>query len=307
MDRTAVEIATFRAFNRFHTRLVGALSPNLHGSGLGLTEMRVLYELAHRDGVLASELARDLDIDPAYLSRMLKRFRDAGWLSRQRSPSDGRASRLQLAPAGHGVLAPLEAASRRQARALFARLPAEGRARLVEALVTAQDLLGASAAAASVPVIRPHRPGDMGWVVSAHGRLYAQEYGFDDSFEALVAEIVAGFLKDHDPSCERAFIAELDGEPVGSSLVVRQGEGVAKLRLVLLEPRARGLGLGRRLVREAVNFARAAGYGRMTLWTHDVLAAARGIYVAEGFSLVGSESNRAFGQDLTSEIWERPL
>lgn len=300
-------VAAIRRFNRFHTRWVGALGGSLHGSGFALTEARVLYELAQREGWLASELARDLGLDPAYLSRILKRFAASGWLMRERSDADGRALRLKLTKTGLAAFAPLDAASRAQAQAILQPMRPADRERLVGALDTAQALLSGEGRPATAPTIRAHRPGDIGWVVAAHGRLYAERYGWDISFEALVAEIAAKFLREFRPGLERCFIAELDGAPVGSAFVVRESDEVAKLRLVLVEPRAQGLGLGKALVHEAIAFARAAGYRRMVLWTNDILHAARAIYVAEGFRLVAEERHRSFGQDLVGQNWELEL
>ena len=300
-------VAAIRRFNRFHTRWVGALGGDLHGSGFGLTEARVLYELAQRDGWRAGELARELGLDPAYLSRLLKRFAGLGWLERGRAQGDGRAFELKLTAAGHAAFAPLNEASRKQAAAILTRLGEGERTALVTALDRAQTLLSGGPTVRPVPLIRAHRPGDIGWVISAHGRLYAEEYGWDISFEALVAEIAAKFLREFRPGKERCFIAELEGEPAGSAFVVKESEDVAKLRLVLVEKRAQGFGLGKKLVREAVGFARAAGYRRMVLWTNDILHAARAIYVAEGFRLVAEEKHRSFGQDLVGQNWELDL
>lgn len=300
-------IAAIRRFNRFHTRFVGALGGDLHGSGFGLTEARVLYELAQRDGWRAGELARELGLDPAYLSRLLKRFAALGWLERVRAAGDGRALELKLTEAGHQAFGPLDEASRRQAGAVLERLGEGEQAILVTALERAQTLLAGAEPQRPAPIIRAHRPGDIGWVISAHGRLYAEDYGWDISFEALVAEIAAKFLREFKPGQERCFIAELDGAPAGSAFVVRESEEVAKLRLVLVEKRAQGLGLGKRLVREAVGFARAAGYRRMVLWTNDILHAARAIYIAEGFRLVAEERHHSFGKDLVGQNWELVL
>ncbi len=306
-ESEAAAVAAIRRFGRFHTRWIGALGGNLHGSGFALTEARVLYELAQRDGCLAVELARDLDLDPAYLSRILKRFEAQGWLDRQRSDADGRAFRLRLTRAGQAAFRPLDEASQAQAEAILARLSPTECGRLVSALADTQALLSGERATRSRPVIREHRAGDIGWVVSAHGRLYAEEYGWDLSFEALVAEIAAQFLREFKPGRERCFIAELDGEPAGSSFVVAEDAATAKLRLVLVEKRAQGLGLGKVLVREAIGFARAAGYRRMVLWTNDILHAARAIYIAEGFKLVAEERHHSFGQDLVGQNWELAL
>jgi DNA-binding MarR family transcriptional regulator/predicted GNAT family acetyltransferase len=303
----ASAIAAIRRFNRFHTRWIGALGGSLHGSGFGLTEGRVLYELAQRDGWLAGELARDLGLDPAYLSRILKRFTESGWLERERLQGDGRAQSLRLTQAGRQAFAPLDAASRGQAAALVGRLAPAGKARLVSALDDAQCLLAGGARPVATPIIREHRPGDIGWVVSAHGRLYAEDYGWDISFEGFVAEIAAQFLRDFKPLKECCRIAELDGTPVGSAFVVRESDEVAKLRLVIVDKRAQGLGLGKALVGEAIGFARSAGYRRMVLWTNDILLAARAIYVAEGFRLVAEERHRSFGQDLVGQNWKLEL
>lgn len=300
-------IAAIRRFNRFHTRWVGALGGDLHGSGFGLTEARVLYELVQRDGWRAGELARELGLDPAYLSRLLKHFVGLGWLERVKADGDGRALELKLTRAGHDAFAPLDEASRRQAEAILERLGEAEQTRLVASLERAQALLSGAPPAKATPIIREHRPGDIGWVISAHARLYAQEYGWDISFEALVAEIAAKFLRDFQPGKERCFIAELDGSAAGSAFVVRESDEVAKLRLVLVEKRAQGHGLGKTLVREAVGFARAAGYARMVLWTNDILHAARAIYLAEGFRLVAEEKHHSFGQDLVGQNWELVL
>lgn len=300
-------IAAIRRFNRFHTRWIGALGGSLHGSGFALVESRVLYELAQRDDWLASELARELALDPAYLSRILKGFAAAGWLRRERSPDDGRASHLLLTREGHDAFRPLDEASRDQADSILARLGQAEQADLVEALGTAERLLSGACERKWQPLIREHRPGDIGWVISAHGRLYAEDYGWDISFEALVAEIAAKFLRDFVPGKERCFIAELDGMPVGSAFVVRESDEVAKLRLVLVEKRGQGLGLGKALVQEAVGFAQSAGYRRMILWTNDILHAARGIYLAAGFRLIAEEAHHSFGQDLVGQNWELEL
>jgi DNA-binding MarR family transcriptional regulator/GNAT superfamily N-acetyltransferase len=298
-------VAAIRGFNRFHTRWIGALSGSLHGSGFALTEARVLYELAQRDGWLAGDLARALGLDPAYLSRILKRFTTEGWLERERSPADGRALNLRLTRKGREAFRPLDEASRDQAAAVLAKLSQAEQARLVAALGSAQALLSGESPAA--PVIRQHRPGDIGWVISAHGRLYAEEYGWDISFESFVAEIAGKFLQQFQPGKECCLIAELDGTPVGSAFVVRETDAVAKLRLVIVEKRSQGFGLGKALVAQAIRFAREAGYARMVLWTNDILHAARAIYVAEGFRLIAEERHHSFGQDLVGQNWELEL
>lgn len=304
MDAIETAAVAIRRFNRFHTRWLGALGGNVHGSGFALTEARVLYELAQRDDWQAAEMAKVLDLDPAYLSRILQRFSERGWLARSRSAADGRAWRLTLTEAGRAAFRPLDEASREQAQAILSHLAPAQQGRLVDALADAEWLLSGQGVARPAPIIREHRAGDIGWVIGAHGRLYAEEYGWDLSFEALVAEIAAKFLRAFKPGRERCFIAELDGAPAGSAFVVEEDEATAKLRLVLVEKRAQGFGLGKRLVREAVGFAREAGYARMVLWTNDILHAARAIYIAEGFKLVAEERHHSFGQDLVGQNWE---
>ncbi|MET3891617.1 DNA-binding MarR family transcriptional regulator/GNAT superfamily N-acetyltransferase [Bosea sp. OAE506] len=301
-------VAALRRFNRFHTRLIGALSGSLHGSGFTLTEARVLYELARRDGWLAGDLAKELGLDPAYLSRILKRFAAEGWLLRERSAADGRALSLRLSEAGHAVFRPLDEASQTEAAERLRTLDETQRGRLVTALTDAETLLSnTSAVKAAAAVIRPHRPGDIGWVIAAHGRIYAEDYGWDIEFEAFVAEIAAGFLRAFQPGLEQGLIAERDGQILGSAFVMRESDEVAKLRMVIVDRPGRGLGLGKALVRRAIDFARAAGYRRMQLWTNDILHAARAIYVAEGFRLIAQETHHSFGQDLVGQNWELVL
>ncbi|HPR44641.1 MAG TPA: bifunctional helix-turn-helix transcriptional regulator/GNAT family N-acetyltransferase [Ottowia sp.] len=304
------DIRAFRAFNRFFTQRIGVLRPYL-GSDLSLTEVRLLHDLAHRDGCTAAELARSLALDPGYLSRVLRRFSAKGWLERRHARSDGRARELSLSPAGHAAFEPLQERSRREVAALLAPLTAKARRELIEALQHAQALLDPSQAGAPAPqrtiVLRDPRPGDMGWVIQQHGALYAQEFGWSDAFEALVAEIVAGMMRAHDPAWERGWIAEIDGERVGSVFVVRKNAETAQLRLLLLTPPARGLGLGGRLTDECIAFARAKGYRQLVLWTHANLVAARRIYAQRGFRLANSEEYEAFGQPLVSENWELDL
>jgi DNA-binding MarR family transcriptional regulator/GNAT superfamily N-acetyltransferase len=295
-----------RRFTRFYTRRLGVLREGLLDSSFGLTEARLLYEIAHGDGVTASGLATTLELDPGYVSRILRRFREQGLVRRRPCPRDRRAQRLTLTEAGRLAFAPLDQRSREMVFRLIAPLSEASRQRLVEAMRTIEGLLEAGGPENGVS-LRPHRPGDMGWIVHRHGALYAQEYGWDESFEALVAEIAASFIKDFDPKRERCWIAEKDGAIVGSVLLVRQSDEEAKLRLLYVEPQARGLGVGRRFVEEAIRFAKAAGYRRLTLWTNDVLAAARHLYAAAGFTLVRREPHRSFGQDLVGEYWELDL
>jgi DNA-binding MarR family transcriptional regulator/GNAT superfamily N-acetyltransferase len=296
-----------RRFTRFYTGRLGVLQEGLLDSAFSLTEARVLYELANRSRPTATDLGRDLGLDPGYLSRILKRFEAAGLLERARSNQDARQSHLALTEAGRAAFVPLDRASREQVGRLLSGLSDADQRRLVEAMGTIEALLGEAGEPKAPYTLRPHRPGDMGWIVHRHGALYAQEYGWDDTFEALVAEIAATFIKDFDPKRERCWIAEKDGEIVGSVLLVRQSEEVAKLRLLYVEPKARGLNIGRRFVEECIRFARSAGYRRITLWTNDVLHAARKIYADAGFTLVAAEPHRSFGQDLVGENWELTL
>lgn len=303
-------IAAVRRFTRFYTRQIGLLQEGLLDSRFSLTEARVLYELAHRDAVTASELAADLDLDHGYLSRILRRFADAKLIAKKPAPDDARQSFISITAKGRTAFAPLNKGSHDQVAALLAKLSPGEQTRVVGAMNTVESLFGASSANSrpvQKPVLRPHRPGDMGWVTSAHGALYAQEYGWDITFEALVAKITAEFIEKFDPARERCWIAEMDGAPVGSVFVVRKTDEVAKLRLLIVDPRARGLGLGKRLVDECLGFAKVAGYTFMTLWTQSNLTAARGIYERAGFRLTAQDPHRSFGVDLIGETWDREL
>jgi len=303
-------IAAVRRFSRFYTRQLGLLQESLVHTRFSLTEARVLYELAHRDTVTASELAADLDLDHGYLSRILRRFGEDGLLAKKRAPDDGRQSLIAITAKGRKAFAPLNKGSHDQVAAMLEKLGAAEQARVVGAMNTVETLLGASSQSSpAVPaiVLRQHQPGDMGWVTSAHGALYAQEYGWDISFEALVGKITAGFIETFDAKRERCWIAELDGKRVGSVFVVQKNDEIAKLRLLIVDPRARGLKLGRRLVEECMRFAKAAGYSSMTLWTQSNLTAARGIYQRAGFKLVAKEPHHSFGVDLIGETWDIDL
>ncbi|MET0311320.1 MAG: helix-turn-helix domain-containing GNAT family N-acetyltransferase [Burkholderiaceae bacterium] len=303
---TVARVKAVRAFNRFYTQRIGVLDPYL-GSEFSLTEVRVLYELAHRDQPTATELARDLSLDGGYLSRILRRFETKGWLARSPSPADARQSLLRLTESGYAAFAPLQQQSRDEASQLLAPLPEAERAKLVTAMATVQKVLAPGTASARTVVLRELRPGDMGWVIQQHGEIYWREYGWNMEFEALVADVGGKLLKNFDPQWERGWIAEVDGERVGSVFVVRQSATVAKLRLLILTEGARGLGLGSRLTDECLAFARAKGYRKMVLWTNSCLTAARAIYAKRGFRLVKSEDYHGFGQDLTGETWELKL
>jgi len=300
-------IATVRRFNRFYTKQIGLLGEGYLETPFSLTEARVLYELAHRERPSATELARELALDQGYLSRILRGFERRRLLTRTRSRSDGRQSHLALTARGRAAFAPLDRRSREDIAAMLARLAADEQRRLIDAIRTVESILGGEPERKTPYVLRPHQPGDMGWVVHRHGALYAQEYGFDERFEALVAGVVAKFVERYDPKRERCWIAEKDGEIVGSVFVVRRSRSVAQLRLLLVEPKARGLGIGERLVAECVRFARQAGYRTLTLWTNSVLRSARRIYQAAGFRRVHREKHRSFGRELVGETWELAL
>lgn len=298
-----------RRFSRFYTRKIGVLQEGLLDTPFSLTEARVIYELAHRDGATATEIGEELGLDPGYLSRILRRFQDQRLIKKTPSATDARQSCLSLTKQGRQAFAGLDVASRREIEALLAELATEEQQRLVAAMRTIEGVLGAEPDGETPYHLRRHQPGDMGWVVQRHGALYSQEYGWDARFESLVARITADFIDDHDSQRERCWIAEREGERLGSIFLVRhpEREGVAKLRLLLVEPRARGLGIGKRLVGECTRFARRAGYRRITLWTNSVLVAARRLYEQEGYELVHEEPHHSFGHDLVGQTWELDL
>ncbi|SCK57695.1 transcriptional regulator, MarR family with acetyltransferase activity [Variovorax sp. HW608] len=302
-------VKAIRQFNRFYTRCIGVLDPYL-GSDMSLTDVRVLYELAHRESPVASEIGKDLQLDAGYLSRILRRFEAQGWLVREASPRDARQSLLRLTEAGHAAFAPLQQKSREEAAALLSPLSPSDRAQLIGAMGTLQRLLAPAAAPpakAQTVILRDPAPGDIGWVVQQHGEIYAREYGWNSEFEALVADIAGQFLRKFQPAWERCWIAELDGERVGAIFVVRKSATTAQLRMLILTPQARGLGLGGRLTDECITFARSKGYRKMVLWTNSCLTAARAIYAARGFRLVKSEPYEGFGRQLVGETWELRL
>jgi DNA-binding MarR family transcriptional regulator/GNAT superfamily N-acetyltransferase len=301
----ARRVDAIREFNRFYTSRIGVLDEGYLSSGFSLTEVRVLYELAHRGSATASELGRELGIDAGYLSRILRGFGRRGVVARSAVKNDARRTTVRLTARGKATVAPLEARARDQIGALLGNVPAAEQDRLVASMHTVERALRPG----SVPKVklRSHRPGDMGWVVERHGSLYWEEYGWDESFEALVADIVAKFIRDLDPKRERCWIAEVDGTRVGCVFCVKKSKTAAKLRLLLVEPQARGLGVGSRLVNECTRFARAAGYRDLVLWTNDVLVAARRIYERAGFELVESERHTSFGKKLVGQNWRLRL
>ncbi|MFL9669162.1 GNAT family N-acetyltransferase [Variovorax sp. AB1(2024)] len=306
VDPAAVK--AIRQFNRFYTRRIGALDPYL-GSPMSLTDVRVLYELAHRETAVASEIGRDLGLDAGYMSRILRRFESEGWLTREPHPRDARQSVLHLTEAGHAAFAPLQQKSREEAAALLESLEPSQRQQLVQAMGTMQSLLDPDAAPPKpqAAILRDPAPGDIGWVVQQHGEIYAREYGWNSKFEALVAGIASEFLLKFQPEWERCWIAELNGERVGAIFVVRKSATVAQLRMLILTPGARGLGLGSKLVDECIAFARLKGYKKMVLWTNSCLTAARGIYAKRGFQLTQSEPHEGYGSPLVGETWELKL
>jgi DNA-binding MarR family transcriptional regulator/GNAT superfamily N-acetyltransferase len=306
----ADHISAVRRFNRFYTRQIGVLGEGLLKSPFSLTEVRVLYEIAHRKLTNATALCQELGLDPGYLSRILSNLEKRALVSKSASQSDGRQSLLQLTTRGRKTFAALDARQSAEVASMLRAVAPAGQSRLVQAMRTIETSLGApSGTDTKIPyILRSHQPGDMGWVVHRHGVLYSQEYGYDEQFEALVAEIVAKFIQHFDPRRERCWIAERDGEIVGSVFLVKKSKTVAKLRLLLVEPSARGLGIGKRLVDECLRFARQAGYKKMVLWTQSELPAARHIYQEAGFKLAREEPHRSWGRDdLVSQTWELEL
>lgn len=297
-------VDAIRRFNRFYTRRIGVLETRYLGSPFPLPQARVLYELGQRGEATASELGAELDLDLGYLSRLVQSLRRQGLLQGEPSKEDARRVRLSLSAKGRKVYLQLDARSRQEVAGMLDPLPAPQQQRLVGALQAVEAVLERKDKPVS---LREHRPGDIGWVVHAHGRFYAEEYGWDERFEALVAEIAAAFVQNFDHKRERCWIAEMDGEPVGSVFVVKDTKTTAKLRLLIVDPKARGRGLGKRLVEECIRFAREKGYRRLALWTQSNLAAARGIYRVAGFRKVKEEKHASFGVKLTGEYWELEL
>jgi DNA-binding MarR family transcriptional regulator/GNAT superfamily N-acetyltransferase len=318
VDPTATlpgRVEAVRAFNRFYTRRIGVLHEGLLQSKFSLTETRLLWEFAHCESTTASALARELELDAGYLSRLLRGLRERGLIRSERSKEDARHVRLRLSAAGKRAFAPLDARSRDEVAAMLGSLGEEQQRRLLQAIGTIHQLLDGTPRRVSPYLLRPHHAGDMGWVVSRHGALYAQEYGWTMDFEALVARIAADFIERFDAAHEACWIAERDGTNVGSVFLVQARDeathavlpAVAQLRMLLVEPSARGLGLGERLVTECERFAREKGYQRIVLWTNANLLAARGIYRKAGYVLVRSEPHHSFGHELVGETWELAL
>lgn len=308
-DMALERIAAVRRFNRFYTRQIGVLRKGYLDTPYSLGEMRVLYEISRDHGPTASDIARALDLDAGYISRVLRHFEKQGLISRATSAKDARQSHLTLTARGRKTFAPLDKKSHDQVAGMLGHLNEAEQARLIGAMAEIERLIGHAGKADGelAYVLRGPKPGDFGWVVARHAELYLAEYGWGEPFEGLCAQIVADYANKNDPARERCWIAERHGEPVGSIFLVRDSDDVARIRLLLVDPKGRGLGIGKRLVDECVTFARAAGYKQVTLWTHSVLTAARHIYEQAGFTLTASEPRHTWGQDVVAEFWDLRL
>jgi DNA-binding MarR family transcriptional regulator/N-acetylglutamate synthase-like GNAT family acetyltransferase len=303
----APRVESVRRFNRFYTKQIGLLSEHILKSQFSLAEARVIYELAQREKATATEMGAELGLDAGYLSRLLAAFKKRGLISKKPSETDGRQSVIWLTDKGRKAFTELNAHSHGEVESLLGRLPQADQNRLIDAMRVIEEVLGARPEQKVPYVIRPHRPGDIGWVTHRHGVIYNEEYGWDEEFEALVAEIAAKFIRNYDPKRERCWIAERGGEIAGCIFLVKKTNTVAQLRLLLVEPSARGMGIGKRLVNECVRFARQTGYKKITLWTNSLLDAARHIYEEAGFRLVKEEPHHSFGHDLVGQNWELKL
>jgi len=300
------QVSAIRAFNRFYTRKIGVLD-GMASSPFSLAGARVLYELAHRQQTTATDICKELELDAGYMSRILRDFQRRKLVRREQSKADERERFLSLTTQGQKAFAPLDERSNQNIAAMLEKLSLAERKRLVEAVRLVGRLLGDRVEPKTPYLLRQHEPGDMGWIVHRQAILYAEEYGWDGTYEALAAEIVAQFIKNYDPKRERAWVADKDGDRVGAVFVARESDEIAKLRLLHVEREARGLGIGKRLVEECIRFARQAGYQKMTLWTQSILDAARGIYKKAGFQIVHEKKHHSFGKDLTAETWELNL
>jgi len=301
------KIEAVRRFNRFYTGRLGLLKPGLLQTRFPLTHARIIFELAHHEDFTARELIRELDLDAGYLSRILSAFEKDGLIKKSPSQSDNRHRLLKLTAKGRKAFSALNERSKRENEILLQNLSEEDQQRLLQAMHTLESLLGAQARPARPYLLRTHKPGDIGWIIHRHGVLYAEEYGFDETFEALVADILARFIQHHDPKRERLWIAEQDGERIGSIMIVDAGEEVAQLRILLVEPKTRGSGIGKRLIDECLDFSKRAGYKKIKLWTQSNLDAARHLYEKAGFKLVEEKPHKSFGHDLVAQVWELPL
>jgi len=306
-DRLQESIDAMRRFNRFYTKRIGLLNQGLLKTRFPLTQARIIFELAQHEQSKASDLTSELGIDPGYLSRILSRFEQDGLIQKMRSKSDSRQSLLKLTAKGRKSFSILDDRSRQEVKDLLQSLSSEDQHRLLSAMHMIEDVLGSESDLTVPYLLRPHGPGDIGWMTHRHGLLYAQEYCFDETFEALVAEILARFIQSHDPKREHIWIAERDGEQIGSVMIVDAGNQVAQLRLLLVEPKARGKGIGKRLIDECIDFSKRNGYQKIKLWTQNILMEARHLYSKAGFELVEEKPHTSFGHDLIAEIWELPL
>ena len=304
---TTSPVDAIRAFNRFYTQKIGVLQEKHLDTDFSLTQARILYELAYRANPTAAEISRELDLDAGYVSRTLGAFRKTGMLQQQQSEFDGRRNLLSLTAKGRKAFDALNSRARDQIESMLASLTPAHHGRLTSAMQTIREILSPESGSKPPYLLRTHQPGDIGWIIQRHGALYAEEYGWDTSFEALVGRIAVDFLDKFEPKRERCWIAEIDGRNVGSILLVKKSATVAKLRLLLVEPEARGLGIGRRLVHECIRFARQAGYRKITLWTQSSLHSAGKIYQSAGFELVHEEPHNSFGHQLTAQTWELKL
>ncbi len=304
------KVEAVRSFNRFYTRQIGVLRGGLLSSSFSLTQVRVLYEIAHRKDCTASELCQELGLDRGYLSRMLRDFISRKLIEKSPSSKDGRQSLLRLTPTGQRLFYKLNRRQDQEVTQLLKKLSPAGQRQLVTSLRSAQELLEPHRQTKKDPsyVVRPYRPGDLGWVVHRHGALYWEEQRYDERFEGLVAKIVGEFVENLDRERERCWIAEKNGEIAGFVFLVKKSDTVCKLRLLLVEPWARGLGIGRKLISECIRFARQAGFKKMMLWTQSELLPARSLYKEAGFNLVNSKPHQSWGRDnLVSETWELKL
>ncbi|MBW8011429.1 MAG: GNAT family N-acetyltransferase [Chloroflexi bacterium] len=300
-------VNSFRRFNRFFTRQIGVLREGLLHSAHSLTEARIIFEIANRNNLTASDIGKELGLDAGYLSRILNKLEGQNLIKKTASDKDRRERLISLTNEGQNAFTLLDERPSEEISDMLGELGESDQIRLIDSMQTIEGILGQGFNYAEPFYIRQHEAGDMGWVIHLHGLLYSQEYGWDESFEALVAQICADFITNYDPQKERCWIAEINGEQVGSIFCVNAGDGVAKLRLLLVDPKARSLGLGTRLVEECIRFARRAGYKKLTLWTNDVLVAARHIYEKNGFKLVEEEAHHSFGHDLTGQNWDLKL
>lgn len=303
-DQLGERTEIVRRFNRFYTHQIGVLHEHLLDSAFSLTEVRILYELARREQLTSADLCRELGLNAGYLSRVIAGFEKQGLIAKTRSPTDARAAQLQLTEQGQRTLAPLVDASRREVAAMLERLAPTAQQELVAAMEQIQGLLGETSPSY---ILRNPQPGDMGWIIHRQALLYAQEYGWNNEYEALVADILAKFVREFDPARERCWIAEKDGKVIGSVFIVHQDDTTAKLRLLYVDPCARGLGIGSRLVDECLRFSRQVGYTKMVLWTNSILTGARRIYDKAGFQLVEEEAHHSFGKDLVGQVLARDL